>query len=164
MNRNWVSPIEAAPDLCWDKQQDGTHGNKQPHAPKSKVLSLEETPSFLIDCEPSEMSYHIALYLIRRMHEYQAPPGCCFILPSLSSLSQLFHAPCQEIQKALKILKTKDYDYMAPGYYGNISVWPRISAPALESAQSQYHNSSPLKTTRKSWTVAFINSKPHYNN
>lgn len=159
MNVNRVSPIETGMDSEWDEQQPE---NKMPLSPKSKVLSLG-VPPVLDFCEPREMSYHIALYFIQRMHEENAAPGCCFILPSLSALAQFLNVSCRDIQKALKIIKAKGYDYMTPGYYGNVSVWPSMTLTTVGQLQNEELTVSELKTSSKSWTVAFINSKPCHN-
>lgn len=93
----------------------------------NKVLPLNALDPLPARESLEDASNTLAQYFEKVLQKQQMATGCYILMPSLNSLARFFDVPLNELRKAFWKLKRHGYDFVMPGDYGNISVWPNPS-------------------------------------
>ncbi len=122
---------------------------------RSKVIGLHHFVPVVLnnsDSVSSQIAAYLSHLLDSQIEEQGLSPGCCFLIPSLSTLSEFFNVSIEEIRYAFRKLKIMGHDHIIPGYYGNISIWAYTTETKAQSEK-------PSGQGKPIWNVAFVKSR-----
>ncbi len=92
---------------------------------KNKIMTLQDFQDLHSSTISTPMPHQeIGLLIGRLLKVHGIWRNQCILLPSLMAMADFFNVSYTDIQKAFRWLRLQGFDYMIPGCFGHISVWP----------------------------------------